>query len=213
MKDLTDRLTTELREHKFKYIKKFDLEPNSLHGITFEKDGKTIKAVASNSQAEECGIRAGLEVYQLKSDGSLKTKGFEDILNNFRYDCTLFCGVPVKFRTIRKDPDLFEEDSGKRNCIDVNLRFLLARLFNFDVQMETFEADMFVELMWLAPWDFPKWQDYMGSLEKSKGYKEFRNSLGINDWKKPDLKPFKHPSTREEEIYYYERVLHSYDRQ
>jgi len=53
----------------------------------------------------------------------------------------------------------------------------------------------------------------MKNLEKYDGYKDLLKVLDVEDWKTPDLKPFKKPSTREEEVYYSERVVQSFDRQ
>jgi len=214
MNDRTKQLAKKLVDEKsdrYKYVRECDFEPNSSHGITFDEDGKTVKAIAPNSQAEDHSIGAGFEVYKVKVENkSVKRKGFKvkDILNSMDRDYTVFCGVSERAQ------DVFEAGNVKgTNCVEIHVRLLVSRLFNFNVQEETFEADLFVELMWHAPWDLPAWKDYMDNLEKNEVYKDFCDFLGVQDWKRPDLQPFTKPKEREEEVYYSERVVQSFDRQ
>jgi len=189
-------------EEKFNHVRKVHFDTDKPHGITFEEDGYTVKAVAKSSQSEEQRIRAGWKAFKLESKGSALSSGFLEFLSAAKGECTILFGVPDE-----------EEKKDEEHCVHVHVRFLLSRLYNCDIPQETFEADLFVEFMWRAPWDLLAWEKYMKSLEKYGGYKMLLKTLEMEDWNKPDQKEFKKPSTREEEVYYSERVVQSFDRQ
>lgn len=214
MNDMAKQLAKKLVDEKserYNLVQTCVFKPNCSHGITFDEDGKTVKAIAPNSQADDHRIVAGSEVYKVKVENKSvrRKKGkAEDFLNAIDREYTVYCGVTEKAQNV------FEAGNVKRiNCVEIHVRLLMSRLFNFNVQEETFEADLFVEFMWLAPWDLPEWRNYMGNLAKNDVYKDFCDFLDVEDWKGLDLKPFTKPKDREEEVYYSERVVQSFDRQ
>jgi len=189
-------------DEKFNHVRKVHFDTNKPHGITFEEDGQTVKAVAKSSQSEDQSIRVGWKAFKLESNGSARSSGFAEFLSTADGECTMLFGVPEE-----------EEKKDEKHCVHVHVRFLLSRLYNCDIPQETFEADLFVEFMWRAPWDLLAWTKYMKSLEEYGGYKMLLKTLEMEDWNKSDLKEFKSPTTRQEEVYYSERVVQSFDRQ
>merc|ERR1719233_1773461 len=128
----------------------------------------------------------------------MRHEGFEKILNNREHECTIMFGVPGNIQSIFNAPETIDlNEENESNIVHVHVRFLLSRLCNCNIPQETFEADLFVEFMWRAPWDLEAWEMYMKSLENYGGYKELLKVLNVEDWKTPDMKPFKKPSTRE----------------
>jgi len=211
---LSQKLAEKECDEKYNLVRKVYFETSTPHGLTFEEDGHTVKAVGAHSQAEEQSIGVGWKAFKLDAEGVTITGNFLEFLDSARKECTIMFGVPGNIQSIFNAPETIEEERKKEeHCVHVHVRFLLSRLYNVDIPQETFEADLFVEFMWRAPWDLPAWEKYMESLEKYSGYKDLLKVLDFEDWKKPDLKPYKKPSTREEEVYYSERIVRSFDRQ
>lgn len=211
---LSQKLAKKECDEKYNLVRKVYFEPSTPHGITFEEDGITVKEIAKNSQAEDQSIGVGWKAFKLDADGETKAEGFLEFLNGAKKECTIMFGVPGNIQSIFNCSETIEEEKEKeKHCVHVHVRFLLSRLYNCDIPQETFEADLFVEFMWKAPWDFPAWEKYMESLKKYPGYKDLLEVLNFEHWKKADPKPFKKPTTRAEEVYYSERVVQSFDRQ
>jgi len=197
---------------KYTYVRKVHLEANVPHGITFAADGQTVKAVAKDSQAEMQSVIVGWKAFKLESDGVMYTGGFIAALKSATQECTVWFGVPANNCSSYSTAGtaVIKEDA---NCVHVHVRILVSRLYNCNIPTETFEGDVFAEFMWLAPWDFPAWKNYMDNLRKYEGYNDLLEALDVGDWQTPDTKPFVKPTTRKEEVYYSERVVQSFDRQ
>ena len=146
IESLSNKLLLEQKEQKFNITKTVRFTRGREHGLKLEDDSSTVKKVADGSQAHEEGVVAGWTIIRVESNGSMITKGFHDILNDTSREIEVLFGIPKSFE---------EQKEQESRTLDVNIRFIVTRLCNCCIINETFEADLFIELMWLAPWDVP----------------------------------------------------------
>merc|ERR1719419_1102614 len=131
-------------DEKFNIVRQVNFDTTHPHGITFEEDGRTVKAIAPGSRSDDQNVRVGWKAFKLEADGVTRTSKFQEFLNTANQPYTVTFGVPGDIHSLSNTPrSLEEEKKEERQIIHVHVRFLVTRLSNCDIPQETFEADLF----------------------------------------------------------------------